>query len=112
MSMSTAKTSSLTRMTCLQQICRRSGSASASKEKFKKEDVSSVAELNLDQVPEEFRERLKEVLRSHKSMWSGSLGQINAAEHQIEFKPGTRPIRQHPYRVGLRAREIKATEVD
>eukprot|EP00171_Calliarthron_tuberculosum_P004432 IDg4432t1 len=57
------------------------------KEKVKKEDVSSVEELNLDHIPEEFRESLKGVLRPHESMWCGSLGQINAAEQRIELKP-------------------------
>ena len=33
-------------------------------------------------------------------MFSGQLGTFHATKHHIEWKPGTAPIRQQPYRVG------------
>ena len=39
-------------------------------------------------------------------MWKkGRLGEINATEHRITLKPGTKPIRQQPYRQGLKRRQ-------
>eukprot|EP00171_Calliarthron_tuberculosum_P017515 IDg17515t1 len=52
------------------------------------------------------------MLHPHESMWTGSLEKINATEHRIDLAPGTRQIRQHPYGMGLRSRQIEVAEVD
>ncbi len=44
-------------------------------------------------------------------MWGGNLGEINSTSHRIDQNPGTRPIAQHPYRAGPRAREAEDKEV-
>ena len=52
------------------------------------------------------------MLREFAPMWSGDLGEINTTEHYIDLLPGARPVAQHPYRAGPRAREIEQQEVD
>ena len=39
-------------------------------------------------------------------MWDGHLREIKANAHRIALKPNSRPIRQQPYRVGPKSREI------
>ena len=45
------------------------------------------------------------LLEKQKSMFSGLLGTVQAKKHQIDLKPGTKLIRQQPYRAGLEKRE-------
>jgi len=40
------------------------------------------------------------------------LGSIKATEHRIELKPGSKPVRLNPYRMGPRTREIINAQVD
>ena len=57
---------------------------------------------------ETFSRRVIEMLENHQQMWRpGYLGEINATEHRIELKPGTKPIRQLPYHQGLHKRKVK-----
>ena len=48
------------------------------KKKVKKENISSVDDLDLSPFAEKYRDRLRETLRPHDSMWIGSLGKISA----------------------------------
>ena len=73
---------------------------------------ASVDDMDLSHVDEQYRNRLREMLRRHSAMWDGSLGEINSTEHCIELKAGTRPIAQQPYRAGFKEREFVATEID
>ena len=44
-------------------------------------------------------------------MWDGRIGEINITKHRIELLSGTRPVRQHPYRTGLCAKEFEGREI-
>ena len=52
------------------------------------------------------------MLTKHEDMWRpGQLGEITATEHRIELAPGTKPIRQAPYRQGNCGRDVQAGEI-
>eukprot|EP00171_Calliarthron_tuberculosum_P022581 IDg22581t1 len=74
-------------------------------------EVYSVDDLDLEHVPESHRTKVREMLRTHESMWSGKLGAINATHHRIEVPGDTKPARQRAYRAGPRARLIEAEEI-
>jgi len=46
-----------------------------------------------------------------RALWSGHLGSIKATDHRIELKPGSKPDRLNPYRMGPRTRELIMAEV-
>ena len=52
------------------------------------------------------------MLKEFTPMWDGSLGTIGVTEHRIDLLPGTRPISQHPYRAGPKAREEEKSQVE
>eukprot|EP00171_Calliarthron_tuberculosum_P023134 IDg23134t1 len=83
-----------------------------SKVNRKKEEIFKVADLDLSHLSEEWQEKLRAMLAKHERMWNGFLGEINTTEHHIELEPGTRPIRQHPYRAGHHARDFVSKEID
>ncbi|CAN8069508.1 unnamed protein product, partial [Agarophyton chilense] len=74
--------------------------------------VKELEELDLGHVLESHRESLREMLREFTTMWDGSLGEINTTEHRIDLWPNTRPVAQHPYRAGPKAREEEQFQVD
>jgi len=45
-------------------------------------------------------------------MLDGTLGSIDATVHRVEIQPGTKPIRQQPYRSGHHARDMICDEVN
>lgn len=64
------------------------------------------ATVKLDHIDENLREQVLDMLGTHQHMWKpGHLGEIRATEHRIELQPGTKPIRQMPYRQGLHKRQ-------
>lgn len=60
---------------------------------------------------EDLKEDILEMMSGHELMWSGRLGQISFTSHTIGLAPGTRPIMQHPYRMGLHNRKFIAEHV-
>ena len=61
---------------------------------------------------ESLRYEILSMLAKHEDMWRpGHLGEITATEHRIELTPGTKPIRQAPYRQGHRGRDVQAGEI-
>ena len=58
------------------------------------------------------RPHIFEMLAKHSSGWDASLGEIKATEHRIELIPGTKPIRQVPYRVCHASRQVIQEQVD
>ena len=61
---------------------------------------------------ESLRAKILSMLSKHQDMWRpGHLGEITATEHRIELAPGTKPIRQAPYRQGHRGRDVQAEEI-
>jgi len=63
-------------------------------------------------VPEGLRPQVLSLLEKHRALWSGHLGSIKATEHRIELKPGSKPVRLHPYRMGPRTGELIKAQVD
>jgi len=63
-------------------------------------------------VPEGLRPRVLSLLEKHQAVWSGHLGSIKATEHRIELKPGSKPVRINPYRMGPQTRELIKSQVD
>jgi len=63
-------------------------------------------------VPEALRPQALALLEKHRALWSGHLGSIKATEHQIELKPGSKPVRLNPFRTGPRTRELIKAQVD
>jgi len=45
------------------------------------------------------------ITKYHK-LWDGSLGTIKATEHRMRLKPGAKPVRVNPYRMGPRTGEL------
>jgi len=62
-------------------------------------------------VPEHLRGRLKELIDRHHELWDGSLGTIKATEHRMRLKPGAKPVRLQPYRMGPRTRQLVGEQV-
>jgi len=52
------------------------------------------------------------LLEKHWALWSGHLGSIKATGHRIELKPGSKPVRLNPYRMGPRTRELIKAQID
>ena len=82
------------------------------KVKRKKEDIFDIEDLDLTHLTADREAKLREMLEEFQSMWDGHLGEINITKHRIEVVPGTRPIRQHPYRTGMRAKVFEASEIE
>lgn len=59
----------------------------------------------------DLKPKIMAMLEKHSSMWDGQLGCIRATDHRIELRPGTRPIRQQPYRTGFAKRDVIATHI-
>ncbi|CAN8075289.1 unnamed protein product [Agarophyton chilense] len=70
-----------------------------------------VGEIVLENVPEEYKERIKQMLKKYASMWTGKLGENSATDHHIGVIPGSRSVSQPPYRAGRRTRQIEEDNV-
>jgi len=68
--------------------------------------------VHTSSVPEGLRPQVLSLLEKHRALWSGHLGSIKATEHRIELKPGSKPVRLNPYRMGPRTRELIEAPVD
>ena len=68
-------------------------------------------DIDLSLAEEQYRFRIREMLRKYESMWDGSFEEISTVNHRIELHPGTRPIAQHAYRAGAKVREAEQAEV-
>ena len=65
------------------------------------------SELFLTHITDEkVKARILNMLAPYKDMWSGDLGKIRATEHNIDLKPDTRPLHQHPHRAGPESRKV------
>ncbi len=69
-----------------------------------------VDSLDLSYIPIGFQTRIRELLPKYEGMWDGNLDKINTTSYRIDLNPGTRPIAQHPYRAGPRARKAEDKE--
>ena len=68
--------------------------------------------VHTSNVPEGLRPQVLALLEKHRALWSLHLGSIKATEHQIELKPGSKPVQLDRYRRGPRTRELIRAQVD
>jgi len=78
---------------------------------------AAAAEAVLDQVdlsgvPDRPLPNVQALIRRHAYMLDGTLGSIDATVHRVEIQPGTKPMRQEPYRAGHHARDMIRDEVN
>jgi len=69
-------------------------------------------EVDMGAVPDHLVQRLKNLLTKYHTLWDGSLGTIRQTEHRIQLKTGATPVRQHPYKAGLHARQMEKEQVE
>ena len=63
-------------------------------------DTSSVVDdFQLDHLSDDQRPELSQLLNEFSSVFSDQPGRTTVANHHIELKPGSKPVRQSPYRV-------------
>lgn len=67
--------------------------------------------IHRQNVPERLHGRLDESIQKHHKLWSGDPGLMKATEHRVVLKPGTKPVRLNPYRMGPSSRELTREEV-
>jgi len=75
-------------------------------------DTVEEPHVHTSNVPEGLTPQVLSLLEKHRALWSGILGSIKATEHGIELKPGSKPVRLSPYRMGPRTREFIKAQVD
>ena len=63
-------------------------------------------------VPESLCGRLKTLIDQHHGLWDGSLGTLKATEQRMRLKPGAKPVRLYPYRLGPRTRQLFGEQVE
>jgi len=69
-------------------------------------------DLDLSEAPEYLHKQIRDMLKTHSSMWDGTLGVIRATEHAIVTPPDALPIRAKPYRTGPVKRQIIADQIN
>jgi len=69
-------------------------------------------DLDLSEAPEYLHKHIRDMLKTHWSMWDGTLGGIRATEHAIVTPPDALPIRAQPYRTGTFKRQIIADQIN
>ena len=79
---------------------------------MKEDDTPMTAEdIDLSEVPAQYHEKIRTMLKKHETMWSGKLGDIKIAEHSIDLKEDAKPFRSAPYRSGPKTRELEEFEL-
>lgn len=81
------------------------------KDKVKVTPDQSVNELGLSNVPENYQEEVRKMLKRHSHMWAGKLRVISVAKKRIELIPGARPAMSHPYSQGLTYQEFETATI-
>jgi hypothetical protein len=77
-----------------------------------KEKIPWEEQLGLTHLPEQERRDVLAMLRPHREMWDGRLGNVTATSHRIDLTPGACPVHAHPYRAGPRERELDREEIE
>jgi len=68
-------------------------------------------DLDLSGAPEYLHKQIRDMLKTHSSMWDGTHGVIRATEHAIVTPPDALPIRAQPYRTGPFKRQIISDQI-
>jgi len=71
-----------------------------------------VEDVDLREAPEHLHKQIREMLRTHLTMWDGTLGTIHATEHAILTPADAVPIRAQPYRTSPFKRQIIADQIN
>jgi len=53
--------------------------------------------LDLSEAPEYMHKKIRDMLKTHSSMWDGAVGVIRATGHAIVSPPDALSIREQPY---------------
>ena len=69
-------------------------------------------DLDLSEAPEYLHKQIRDMLKTHSSLWDGTLGFIRASEHAIVTPPDALPIRAQPYRTGPFKRQIISDQIN
>jgi len=69
-------------------------------------------DLVLSEAPEYLHKQIRDMLKTHSSMWDGTLGVIRATQHAIVTPPDALPIRAQPYRTGPFKRQMIADQIN
>jgi len=69
-------------------------------------------DLDLSEAPEYVHKQIRYMLKTHSSMWDGTLGVTRATEHAIVTPPDALPIRAQPYRTGPFKRQIISDQIN
>lgn len=84
----------------------------AQSDSWSREEKPSVKNLDLTQVLEGHRERLRCVPSKFDKVWDGNLEEINITFHRFILKLEAQHVTQHPNRTGPNTGEFVAEEVD
>jgi len=69
-------------------------------------------DLDLSEAPEYLHKQIRDMLKTHSSMWDGTLGVIRTTEHAIVTPLDALPIRPQPYRTGPFKLQIIADQIN
>jgi len=69
-------------------------------------------DVDLSEAPEYLHKQIRDMLKTHSSMWDGTLGVIRATQHAIVTPPDALPIWAQPYRTGPLKRQIIADQIN
>jgi len=69
-------------------------------------------DLDLSGAPEYLRKQIRDMLKTHSSMWDGTLGFIRATKQAIVTPPDALPMRAQPYRTGPFKRQIISDQIN
>jgi len=69
-------------------------------------------DLDLSEAPEYLHQQIRDMLKTHSSMWDATLGVIRATQHAIVTPPDALPIRAQPYQTGPLKRQIIADQIN
>ena len=69
-------------------------------------------DLDLSVAPEYLQKQIRDMLKTHSSMWDGTLRVIRATEHASVTPPDALLIRAQPYRTGPFKRQIIADQIN
>jgi len=69
-------------------------------------------DLDLSEAPEYLHKQIRDMLKTHSSMWDETLCVIRATEHVVVTPPDALPIRAQPYRTGPFKQQIIADQIN
>jgi hypothetical protein len=68
--------------------------------------------VKLGHLPTADRAEILGMLKKHRSMWNGRLGQVHSIAHRIDLMPGQKPVHCQPYRAGPKSRALESANAE